>query len=225
MADRGPLGDPVALGPAADHPSAVLAGRDVTLRRPDPLRDTAALYAATHGDARAEAVWAYMGYGPWAGEEAMGAWIAGRPESVDPFWYIVAGFDAPLGMATIMNHDAAMRRAEVGNIWYVPGAQRTTANTEAAYLMIRECFDRLGCRRVEWKCDSLNERSRVAAVRLGFTFEGVFRNHMIIKGRNRDTAWYAMTDDDWAVARPRLEWWLYDAPRIDGRPNGSLSKP
>ena len=214
-----PLGDPVPIAAAPERPAAVLAGRDVTLRRPD-LADGAPLFAATHGDLAAEAVWAYMGYGPWPNEEAMSRWIAGCVDSVDPFWYAVTATadGSPLGMAAIMGYDPAMRRAEIGHIWYIPAAQRTTANTEAAYLMVGECFARMGCRRVEWKCDALNERSRAAAVRLGFVFEGVFRNHMIVKGRNRDTAWYAMTPGDWSSARPRLERWLYEAPRRDGRP-------
>ena len=209
----------------ADRPAAVIAGRDVTLRRPDAVTDRDALFDGTHGGAEGEAVWTYMGYGPWSSAAAMGEWIAERQASIDPFWYVVAATadDTPLGMAAIMSHDAMMRRAEIGHIWYVPAAQRTTANTEAAFLMIRECFDVLRCRRVEWKCDALNERSRVAAVRLGFVFEGVFRNHMIVKGRNRDTAWYAMTPQDWAAARPRVERWLYDVPRRDGRPMEPLS--
>ncbi len=220
-----PVGDPVEIGAPGLRPAPELRGRDVTLRRPRAADDTGPLHAATHGDPAAEAVWTYMGYGPWPTREAMQVWVAGRPESDDPYWYTVAATDgdAPLGMATIMNHDAAMRRAEIGHIWYVPRAQQTTANTEAAYLMLVECFDGLGCRRVEWKCDALNERSRVAAVRLGFVFEGVFRNHMIVKGRNRDTAWYAMTPGEWTSARARMERWLYDLPRRDGRPQGSLA--
>jgi RimJ/RimL family protein N-acetyltransferase len=220
-----PVGDPVILPPAAERPLPVLSGADVRLRRPEAEIDTRHLYRATHGDPQAESVWLYMGYGPWPDEASMREWVAGAAESEDPFWYTVAaaGDDSPLGMATIMSHDRTMRRAEIGHLWYVPAAQHTTANTEAAYLMIRECFDRLGCRRVEWKCDALNARSRAAALRLGFVFEGVFRNHMIIKGLNRDTAWYAMTPEDWEVARRRMEHWLYETPRRGGRPLGSLS--
>jgi RimJ/RimL family protein N-acetyltransferase len=220
-----PVGEPVEIGPPGLRPAPVLEGRDVILRRPRAADDTAPLHAATHGTPEAEAVWTYMGYGPWASAEEMQVWVAGRPESADPHWYTVASAedDRPLGMATIMNHDAAMRRAELGHIWYVPAAQHTTTNTEAAYLMLVECFDGLGCRRVEWKCDALNERSRAAALRLGFVFEGTFRNHMIVKGRNRDTAWFAMTPDDWSAARPRMEHWLYELDRDAGRPRGPLA--
>lgn len=224
MTEPQPLGEAVTVGPAADRPQPVLAGRDITLRRPDPA-DARSLFAGTHGSPEAEEVWAYMGYGPWHDRAAMGEWVADRAASLDPFWYAAASTtdDTPRGMAAIMNIDPGMRRAEIGHIWYLPAAQRTTANTEGAYLMIRQCFEMLGCRRVEWKCDALNERSRVAATRLGFVFEGVSRNHMIVKGRNRDTAWYAMTSGDWSEARSHLEHWLYELPRSRGRPQGSLS--
>jgi RimJ/RimL family protein N-acetyltransferase len=105
-----------------------------------------------------------------------------------------------------------MRRLELGHIWYVPDAQRGRANTETAYLLLRQAFDVWGYRRAEWKCDALNERSRAAALRLGFTFEGVFRQHMIVKGRNRDTAWFAMLDADWPSRRAAMETWLDAEP-------------
>jgi RimJ/RimL family protein N-acetyltransferase len=110
-----------------------------------------------------------------------------------------------------------MRRIELGNIWYAPRAQRTGANTETIYLLLREAFDELGYRRVEWKCNALNARSRGAAERLGFTFEGVFRQHMVVKGRNRDTAWYSMLDTEWPSARDAFERWL--ATPVDARPS------
>jgi RimJ/RimL family protein N-acetyltransferase len=111
-----------------------------------------------------------------------------------------------------MNVDLTMRHLELGNIWYGPSAQRTEANTEVTFLMLEEAFERLGHRRVEWKCDALNARSRAAALRLGFTFEGVFRQHMVIKGRNRDTAWFAMLDHEWPAARAAFERWLAADP-------------
>jgi RimJ/RimL family protein N-acetyltransferase len=114
----------------------------------------------------------------------------------------------PVGMAAFMNIVPEHRRLEIGHIWYAPSAQRTEANTEAAYLMMREAFDELGYRRVEWKCDALNERSRAAALRLGFAFEGVFRKHMIVRGRSRDSAWFSLLDAQWPAARAALERWL-----------------
>ena len=100
------------------------------------------------------------------------------------------------------------RRLELGHIWYCVAHQRGHTNTEAIYLMLREAFDRLRCRRVEWKCDALNRRSRNAALRLGFVYEGVFRQHLIVKGRNRDTAWFSIVDGEWPAVREALEHWL-----------------
>ena len=107
---------------------------------------------------------------------------------------------------------ADARRLELGNIWYGPEAQNTCANTEAAYLMLCEAFDCMAYRRVEWKCDALNERSRSAALRLGFTYEGLFRQHMIVKDRNRDTTWFAMLDTEWSRVKENMEQWLYHNP-------------
>jgi RimJ/RimL family protein N-acetyltransferase len=198
----------------------VIEGGGVTLRPPDP-GDAGLLFPATHG-AHA-AVWTYMAYGPWTAERGMSEWIASTVDSEDPRWWTAEVEGGPVGMAALMNRDRANRRVEIGHIWYSPTAQRTTVNTEVAYLLLCESFDRLASRRVEWKCHALNERSRTAPLRLGFTFEAVFRNHMIVKGRNRDTAWYAMTDDEWPPVRPRLEEWLYKTPREAGRPVRGLS--
>lgn len=209
-----PMDLPVGMEIAATEPSPpmeriMLKGRIVTLRTPEPRGDTARFYDATHGTAGSEAVWTYMGYGPFADRGAMANWMATTVASADPLWFTVADAeDQAVGMAAMMNHDPAHRRMELGHIWYVPAVHRTGVNTEAAYLMLTEAFGRYRCRRVEWKCDSLNETSRRAALRLGFSFEGVFRNHMIVKGRNRDTAWFAMTDDDWPTVHQALEAWL-----------------
>jgi RimJ/RimL family protein N-acetyltransferase len=214
-----PVGDEVAAADGSGLPRPEIVGQDVALRRPDPPRDAAALYPATHGSPVAEAVWTYLGYGPWPDLAAMESWIASRLDSADPFWWTVTWQGSPIGMAALMSRDIASRRGEIGHIWYAPAAQRTTANTEAAYLMLAEGFDHLACRRMEWKCDALNQRSREAALRLGFVFEGVFRNHMIVKGRNRDTAWYSITDSEWPQVKERLETWLYRTPRdAAGRP-------
>ena len=114
-----------------------------------------------------------------------------------------------LGMVCFLNIDARMRHLELASIWYAPFVQRSNVNTESIYLLLRHAFDDLGYRRVEWKCDSLNARSRKAALRLGFEFEGIFRQHMVVKGRNRDTSWYAMLDGDWPAIRRNMERWLY----------------
>ena len=220
-----PRGEPVGSAAARGDLHAEIQSGGLLLRRPDPGRDTTPLFAATHGSPEAEVVWAYLGYGPWADRAAMRTWVESTLPSADPFWWVIEAAGRPVGMATVMSRDVVHRRAEIGHIWYIPEVHRTTVNTEAAYLMIRECFDTLGCRRVEWKCDAVNQRSRMAALRLGFIFEGIFRHHMIIKGRNRDTAWFAMTEVDWAAARPALEQWLYEIPRdASGRPVRSLAE-
>jgi RimJ/RimL family protein N-acetyltransferase len=187
-----------------------LTGRFVTLRRP-LASDAAPLYRSTHGDQDREAVWAYMGYGPWSRLDEFQSWLVERLESTDPLWFTVEWNETgqPIGMVTILNVDLANRRLELGHIWYIPRAQRTAANTEATYLLLDEAFDHYRVRRVEWKCDSMNEKSMQAALRLGFTFEGTFRKHMIVKGRNRDTAWFSITDSDWPGVKESLEHRLY----------------
>ena len=112
--------------------------------------------------------------------------------------------DAPVGVATFMSNQPQNLRIELGSIWYSPLVQAAGYNTEATYLMLTHAFE-LGYRRVEWKCDSLNVRSRKAALRMGFTFEGIQEYHMIIKGRNRDTAWFRMLDHEWPQVRQKLE--------------------
>jgi len=216
-----PVGETVErVEPVGEAPD-VIVGEEVTLRRPDPA-DAPDFFEATHGVHDQEAVWTYMGYGPWPDAAAMAGWMETTVHSEDPRWWTAQAESGPVGMASLLNRDPVNRRVEIGHIWYTPAAQQTTVNTEVAYLLLHESFDRLAIRRVEWKCDALNDRSRVAALRLGFTFEGVFRNHMIVKGRNRDTAWYAMTDDEWPAVKARLEEWLYETPREDGKPVRSL---
>ena len=165
----------------------------------DPEADAETLWDVSHdGSAQADRLWTYM-YDPFADRAAMRAWLDGCAASSDPlFMTVVSRAVGPVGMAAFMNVVSEHRRLEIGHIWYAPSAQRTEANTEAAYLMLREAFDELGYRRVEWKCDALNERSRAAALRLGFTFEGVFRKHMIVRGRSRDSAWFSLLDDGMA---------------------------
>jgi RimJ/RimL family protein N-acetyltransferase len=183
------------------------SGRRVSLRPLDAEKDAAELYSGSHGDASIESLWTYMGYGPFPSQVDMLEWLRACAASEDPLFLAVVDNEsgARLGMVSFMNIRPAMRVLEVGHIWYVPEAQGTGVNTEAVYLMLSEAFDALRYRRVEWKCDSLNARSRRAALRLGFRFEGVFRQHMIVKGRNRDTAWFSLLDRDWPEAKIKLE--------------------
>ena len=214
-ADERPVGEPVGTTPAKRPARAPLEGRFVTLVPVDPEAHAHGLFASSHdGSDEAARMWTYLAYGPWPDEAAMRTWLDLLPASEDPLFLTVIERSTgdPVGIVTFMSVDPAMRHLELGNIWYSPRAQRTRANTESVYLMLREAFEELGHRRVEWKCDALNARSRAAAERLGFTFEGIFRQHMIIKGRNRDTAWYSMLDHEWPAVRANLERWLDEDP-------------
>jgi RimJ/RimL family protein N-acetyltransferase len=142
-------------------------------------------------------------------------WLEEYSRSADPCHFTVVDESSKaVGMAAFMRMVPRNGCLELGHIWYSPAQQRTRVNTETIYLMLKEAFENLGNRRVEWKCDSLNRRSRIAALRLGFRFEGIFRQHMIIKGRNRDTAWFAMTDGDWGFVKKNIERWLFSEDEL-----------
>jgi RimJ/RimL family protein N-acetyltransferase len=206
-----PIGETVDETPAGRPGRGTRTGRFVTLSPVDPHRDADPLFEATRD---APDVWTYLGYGPFDDEAAMRTWLGSLVPQEDPLFLTVTdrASESPVGVVAFMNVDSAMRHLELGNIWYAPVAQRTRVNTDTVYLMLREAFDELGHRRVEWKCDALNARSRSAAVRLGFTFEGVFRQHMVVKGRNRDTAWFSMLDQEWPRIRANMHRWLEADP-------------
>ena len=214
VTDGFPVGSRLAAPSPCELPGGrPMEGTTVRLEHPDAARDAALLFDATHGEDADPGQWTYMAYGPFENADAMRSAMERLVEgSTDPHWYLVRGQSSgsPVGMAAFMNMVPAHRRLELGHIWYVPAARRTAVNTETVYLMLRESFDRLGYRRVEWKCDALNARSGKAATRLGFRFEGIFRQHCIVKGRNRDTAWFAMLDSDWPEIRKNFEAVLYD---------------
>ena len=208
-----PVGEVVTSTTGSPFPSgSCFEGQFVTLSPLNPASDVEELYEISHGSEEKEIVWTYMGYGPFGNAEAMRNWLLEIETSRDPLFLTVTdrSRQQQVGMVSFLNIVPEARRLELGHIWYSPEAQRTQVNTEAVYLMLSEAFDRLKCRRVEWKCDSLNERSRAAAVRLGFQFEGIFRQHLIVKGRNRDTAWFAMLDGDWPTIKSNMEHWLYE---------------
>lgn len=199
----------IPVGPAPWPRRAPLAGRYVTLRPLDARRDVDALYEASHGDERRRAVWRYLLNAPFESVDAMLSWLSDLERRDDVLFLTVMDHDdVPVGQASFMRIFPHHRSLELGSIWYTPRAQRSEVNSETIYLMLRHAFDELGYRRVEWKCDARNTRSRAAARRLGFRFEGLFRQHMIIKGANRDTSWYAMTDQEWPTVRANLEHWL-----------------
>ncbi len=189
-------------------------GKFVVLSPVNPETDAEELYKCTHGSCMKEQIWTYMSYGPFDSVHSMQQWLKVRAKSKDPLFFTVHHRESKcrVGMVSFLNIAPDMQRTELGHIWYSIDAQRSNVNTEAIYLMLCEAFDRLKYRRVEWKCDSLNERSRSAAIRLGFQFEGIFRQHMIVKGRNRDTAWYSLLDNEWADVKKNMEMWLYHNP-------------
>ncbi len=202
-----PIGEAVDVTPAGRPTRRTRTGRFVTLSPVDPNLHAGPLFEATRD---APDVWTYLGYGPFDDEAAMRTWLGSLVPQEDPLFLTVTdrASDSPVGVVAFMNVDSAMRHLELGNIWYAPAAQRTRVNTDTVHLMLGEAFDELGHRRVEWKCDALNARSRSAAERLGFTFEGVFRQHMVVKGRNRDTAWFSMLDREWPRIRANMQRWL-----------------
>ena len=167
------------------------------------------LWQRIGGENNAE-LWRYMFDGPYSDRESFDKAMRGKASASDQRFHALldAKTGAALGYAAFLREEKAHRVIEVGNIVYSPELQRTRAATEAMYLMARHVFEDLGYRRYEWKCNALNEPSRRAALRLGFTFEGIFRQHMIVKAANRDTAWFAMLDSEWPARRAEFERWL-----------------
>lgn len=207
-----PTGHALADTTPAERPATSdHQGHFIELTLVDAARDADALYAATHGDDADPGQWTYMGYGPFADAGAMATWMRTLETSTDPQFMVVRDVQGktPRGVVSFMNIVPNNRSIELGNIWYTPAARRSHTNTETIYLMLVECFERCRYRRVEWKCDSLNARSKAAATRLGFSYEGIFHQHIIYKGRNRDTAWFAMMDEDWPAIKENFEAVLY----------------
>jgi RimJ/RimL family protein N-acetyltransferase len=200
---------PLNWSPARVVGRAALDGDLVRLESLDPDRHAESLYRSSHADG-AESLWEHLPYGPFAGHDAFNSWLRDRAASSDPLFFAVVDRETKraLGMASFMRMDAPNGVIEIGHIWFAPELQRTRKSTEAIFLMASLVFDDLGYRRLEWKCDSLNVPSRRAAERFGFTYEGIFRQHMVVKGRNRDTAWFSITDGEWPVRRSAFEAWL-----------------
>ncbi|MGC2661332.1 MAG: GNAT family protein [Bryobacteraceae bacterium] len=190
----------------------------------DPVGDADDLYSRLHGP-DAEELWRYMSEGPFPDRASFTAKLSQKANSQDPLFFTIVDNVSrrPVGMSSFLRIDPANRVIEVGHILYTPSLQRTAGATEATYLLARHAFETLGYRRYEWKCNALNAPSRRAALRRGFTFEGVFRQHMIVKGRNRDTAWFSLLDSEWPTRKAAFERWLdpsnFDA---DGHQRKSL---
>lgn len=186
-----------------------LEGQQVRLEPLDADAHAADLFAAFTGH---DALWDYMPYGPFASASAYHRWVKEMAGKADPFFLAIRARDTghALGVASFLRITPQAGSIEVGHICLSPALQRSHAATEAMFLMMQWAFD-AGYRRYEWKCNALNIPSRRAAERLGFSFEGVFRNHMVVKGRNRDSAWFSVIVEEWPALREAYRAWLSPA--------------
>ena len=205
-----PVGEPLPNWmPRAWPPREVMTGRYCRLEPLTAARHGSALYTAFR-QSSSDTDWTYMGVGPFPDEASYLAYAATMEASEDPQFFAVMDLASgqAVGSLAAMRIDPANGVIEVGNVAYSDQLKRTPAATEAQYLLMRRAFDQLGYRRYEWKCDSLNAPSRAAALRMGFQFEGIFRQAVVYKGRNRDTAWYSIIDTEWPRVRSGFEQWL-----------------
>lgn len=215
-----PIGFPVPdWKPCAAPPRTAMHGRFCRLEPLDAARHARDLFQAFGADTE-NRIWTYLSVGPFDDFEAYRAWLEQSCLGDDPLFFAIIdlGTGKAAGVASYLRIDPANGAIEVGSINYAPALQRTAAGTEAMYLMMKRVFDELGYRRYEWKCDDLNAGSKRAAARYGFVFEGVFRQAVLYKGRNRDTAWFAIIDRDWPGIKAAFEAWLSpDNLSADGR--------
>src|SRR5579863_1203679 len=227
---RNPLGQPIGAPlpfwrPRPRPPRTAMEGRFCRVEPIDPARHATDLFAA-NADDRDGRNWTYLPYGPIGRLEDYRRWMEQFCGGDDPLYHAIIERQGghALGVASFMRIDPAAGVIEVGGINYSPRLQRMPAATEAMYLMMRRVFDELGYRRYEWKCDDLNAPSRAAAQRLGFRFEGIFRQAVVYKGRSRDTAWFSIIDGEWPALKAAFEAWL-DPVNFDetGRQRRSLA--
>jgi RimJ/RimL family protein N-acetyltransferase len=201
-----PVGPTVDVAPAQRPGAVVLEGRFGRVEKLDPARHATDLWRVLSADDR---LWTYMFYGPFLDVGSFSNFLGKIAVLEEQVYYAIVDRDGrAAGWAALIEIRPPARVIEAGSIVYGPALQRTALATEAQYLLARYAFETLGYRRYEWKCDALNAASRRAALRLGFTFEGVFRQHMIIKSKNRDTAWFALLDSEWPRAKTAFERWL-----------------
>ena len=204
--------------PAVEPSGSTLQGRFIRLEKLDVGHHGDDLWAALQGpDPK---LWDYLPYGPFTERGLFDAWLKGQAASTDPLFYTVIDLASGKaeGILSLMSIVPEHGRIEIGHVAFGAPMQRTPKSTEAVYLLAKLAFA-LGNRRLEWKCNNANARSKQAAERLGFTFEGVFWQHMIVKGQNRDTAWYSITDSQWPAVHAAFEAWLADANQ---GPSGQL---
>ena len=222
-----PIGFPLPQWtPRPRPPRSAMEGRFCNVEPIEPARHAADLHAAYLLDKEGRN-WTYLPYGAFARFEEYRSWLERACLSDDPLVHAIIERQSgrAVGVASYMRIDPGPGVIEVGGINYAPPLQRTAAATEAMYLMMRRVFDELGYRRYEWKCDSLNAPSRAAALRLGFRYEGMFRQATVYKARNRDTCWFSILDSEWPALKSGFERWL-DPDNFDamGRQRRSLSR-
>src|SRR5665213_186175 len=218
----GQVGGPVDPKPAPRPGPVTLKGRHGRLERLNAKKHAPGLWDAVRGH---DDLWTYMADGPFADFASFATWLDAVERSEVRYHYAVIDTnDRVTGTISLMEIRPTMRVIEVGYIVYAPAMQRTPLATEAQYLLARYAFEDLGYRRYEWKCDSFNAPSRRAALRFGFVYEGIFRQHMIYKARNRDTAWFSIIDSEWPARKAAFERWLApDNFSADGRQKQSLA--
>lgn len=209
LSDHWPVGEALPGWTTRPRPpETAMVGRHVRIERLEPARHGRDLFKAWSRDTDGR-MWTYLGVGPFSDESACQAWLARIAPEPDPMFhtFIDLAAEKAVGIGSFMRIDPPNGVIEVGWLTYSPRMQRTPVSTEAMYLMMARVFDELGYRRYEWKCNALNAPSRATAERLGFTYEGTFRQHSVAKGHNRDTAWYAILDHEWpALKRAYLAW-------------------
>jgi RimJ/RimL family protein N-acetyltransferase len=227
---RNRLGQPVGAplpswSPRPRPPRTAMAGRFCTIEPLDPGRHVAQLFAA-YAEDREGRMWTYLPRGPYASLDEYRSFAEAACQTDDPLVHTILDNTTgeAVGTASYMRIEPNVGVIEIGSITYSPRLQRRAAATEAMYLMMRRVFDELGYRRYEWKCDSLNQPSREAAARLGFRYEGLFRQASITRGRNRDTTWFSVIDSEWPGLRAAFERWLDPANfAADGTQRRSLA--
>lgn len=202
--------------------ATLLEGRFIRLERLDPARHADELFAALEGPGADPKLWDYLPYGPFPERNVFNTWLNNHAAASDPYFFAVIdrANNQVQGILSLMSIVPAQGRIEIGHVTFGAPMQRSPRSTEAVYLLAKHSFD-LGYRRLEWKCNNGNARSKYAAERLGFSFEGVFRQHMVVKGQNRDTAWYSILDGEWPAIAAGFEQWLSDENQTpDGQVKG-----
>jgi RimJ/RimL family protein N-acetyltransferase len=224
--NRGISGERLSCLPSGEAPERRrLQGALILLEPLDPDRHSKPLYEVSHATDEARRIWTYLPDGPFGDFASFDKWVRRIVVERDRLFFAFRDKDTDRlgGMATYLDIRAEVGTIEVGYIWFAPFLQRTRQATEALFLMLSYAFDELKYRRMQWRCNALNDKSRAAALRLGFTFEGIFYQHMVVKECNRDTAWYSILDHEWPRIRRNFESWLapsnFDA---EGRQISSL---